>query len=291
MKRRSRAAAARTSTRLLAGCAGWVAACCILLPAAYPARARDVAIANEGLRVGFRIDGGRCTLTEITDLQRPHNFLDPEAGTQVWRIDLVDTEGRPVVLADGGAEPIVQTNSAFSREHLSLTWTNAGRGGTACDVTVHVQLRDDPVRAELRIEARPGPRVGIAAVHFPAIANLRPIGDGADDRLAYPYGAGRRASDPAHSLETMRLHYSSHNCSLQMFALYDAAHGLYLATEDGAMHAKRYHLSHTNGAMTWALEQHPAVLNRPGEAYAQPYPTVVAPFAGDYLDAAKIYRR
>lgn len=167
-----------STARTGVGRAGWAALCLVMLQAADPAAARDVSVANEALRVGFRIEGGRCALTEIVDLNRPHNFLDPAAGAQVWRINLVDAEGRPVVLADGGAEPIVQTGSVFSRGHLSLTWTNAGRGSAVCDVTVHVQLRDDPVRAEFRIEVRPGPRAGIVAVHFPAIANLGPIGDG-----------------------------------------------------------------------------------------------------------------
>ncbi|MBR7120826.1 MAG: hypothetical protein IKC94_01115 [Lentisphaeria bacterium] len=134
--------------------------------------------------------------------------------------------------------------------------------------------------------------------NFPQISGLGKInGDPADDFLATPHYLGRLINNPASGklLNGPRLFRSNNSGhSMHFDALYSrSGDGLFFGVWDPAQNCKRWDLtSDRRHGFSWSCVHLPdnMIIQVP-QRWMIPYTVEILPFAGDWYDAAQIYRQ
>jgi len=195
-----------------------------------------------------------------------------------------------ITLLEGGRERIVTSSDG------RLTLAGGGSADRATvlehpemDVCCVVEGKDDGL-LRFGITVKNRSKAAVTAVKYPILRCPARLGESADDdAVLYPRCDGGLIERPFNVMQRGGLEDMYPGpLSCQLMAYYDATAGLYLGTHDAQGGVKRF-----NCSMDVDLELSVTHLfpNLPGQSVALPYDVVVGVFAGDWYDAAEIYRR
>ena len=205
---------------------------------------------------------------------------DPFAGTPVWEFrdasdSLLEHAGQPGSIRKVG------------RRTLKMRWTT--EFGVKVRATVHLDKEDSLFHWGLSIKGLTDSRV--VSVRYPVL----PFDKMDNEDLAVSSWLGRLEKDPRSGIgpdmPVVRFSQDSPGqMAMQMMALYDreACSGLYFATNDKASYTKSLTIEFDSLGTCFFVKHFPAF----GEARFTPdYEVITGPFQGDWLSAAKIYRK
>jgi len=209
----------------------------------------------------------------------------------VWRIDVKQGDEKEKHTYESAGRPCAVTCKESEGEGVvSFVWNE--------DLTVKVVTRlvVGETLARSRIEvATKNEKEGLLTVSFPVIDDIRPLTSGGkDDEILVPFTLGVTKPSPLASGEAVTFDYPV-TCYMQFTALLGDGRGLYLGEEDGQANRKSsaWTADAANGTLAFSVA-HP-VLNwggdEPVRRYESPGDVVIGPFAGDWFDAARIYRK
>lgn len=161
-------------------------------------------------------------------------------------------------------------------------------------VRVRASLAPDEALARLRLTADGAASgTGFLNVRFPVLNGVLPISaGGAQDQILDTYKLGGLKPSPLASGQSSQIRYPA---GMQFSALFAEGSGLYLAEEDpdGNEKTLAWDADRQAGVLSFAIA-HP-VLGwggpDPAKNYASPGDVVIGPFAGDWYDAARLYRK
>jgi hypothetical protein len=247
--------------------------------------------ANAQLRLGVHPTSG--ALVEFTELSTGQNLLAPPAiPTELWLLEFAD--GR--VLSPTNARAFRVAPLEGRESGLRLCWDGfAPPTPPDLRVVVTISLTDSPAMSVWRIAAENlGPETP-RQLRFPRVLNVaaRP-----GERLAVPVWMGQEAANPRallndarHAPRRFQWQYPG-LLSMQCLALSASnAPGLFLSCDDPAGHVKAFAVfgGGETGlnleALHWPERDRATASN-----WALPYSVRLAPFQGDWFDAAALYR-
>ena len=290
-----------------------------------PCRAEVVSLANNYLRLSLDSDDGYA-LSGCAEATRAVDFVTGRpAGVKQdrspWMIWVRDASGQQVQLTSADAAGV---DHKVEAERLTVTWTGVKSevGQADLDVTMTIRLPAASAKTYWDLDVR-GRATGVLwQVDFPRVFGLRSLGD---DQMCVPQYWGRLIRDPTRNPVRYSVNYPQ-PASMQFLAYWGTedqrepelataergvvetgwspdrsdAVGLYWATEDANGYLKRFavdsqtvpgqlswHVEHLPGLATWPL---PAHREPQPVSYSPEYDTVIAPFTGDYHEAAALYR-
>lgn len=274
--------------------------------AACAAEDRVHVLENDRVRFAFAEHRGRLTLSEILDKATVVQFIEtnlpPARLRNLWQASLRSADAMTGI--DETGDMAVDRRATDRGEELVFQWQGLAiedRKGLF-DVTMTVLLPRDSALAEWRIRmVNRSDKFGIWIAKFPNIVNLKKLASAdAPDFLAIPGGNGGGAGegqlyrDPFQTLHPFVRTYPCYHQSMQFNAYYGAQGGLYLATHDGDANLKGFLFKPmtvlNTPVMTYEVQNYPPDSGVAGTGYAQEFATVIGPFAGDWYDAARIYR-
>ncbi len=238
------------------------------------------------------------------------------------RSDVLSLEnGRMSIAFDAATGwPVSMTDKAFNEEMLNGSvpiWElRNARDSIIKEETTFVGCRHKPEGLQLRWKTSSGIRIKAMAslaaedslLHWnisvtglePGSSVLYPILDFKkmdNEDFAISSWLGRLEKDPRSSVNAEKplIRFSSDSpgaLSMQMIASYDreSGQGLYLASNDSLSFAKTFTIELDSAKTRFYLTHYPALGNT-SKFWNPGYEVITGPFRGDWLTAAKIYRR
>ncbi len=248
--------------------------------------AAEIGLATPRMAVAFDKRSG--ALTHIVQRASGQDFVAAGEPLPLFSITLTKPAGH-----DAG--------TVEADEFRSISITKVGAGRLELNFRDHVAL---PLTAQvtaaadadgfvrLRISVRNPSEQAVARIGFPRFATPAALGkDAGDDRLLLPlsHTDGAVIEAPGTRSQMREAMYPEGACT-QFAALYDAAAGLYLAALDPDGHCKRLGVNSAAGKFVEIPLTHllPEIAGRDA---APPYDVVLGTFAGDWRDAADLYKR
>lgn len=225
-----------------------------------------------------------CGLIGIHDRAKRRDVVRvPRGGTPLWQMTT-----RVAGAADQGHDSATRGCRATPTSGgMDLVW------GGEPPVRVRATLAPGESLVRMRLKAggaASGP--GILNVRFPVVNGILPISaGGARDMILDTYKLGGLKPSPLASGQSSQIHYPA---GMQFGALFADGAGLYIAEEDPDANEKTlaWNADSQAGALSFDIA-HP-VLGwggpNPAKNYASPGDVVIGPFAGDWYDAARLYR-
>jgi len=267
-----------------------------LISAAWASEA-EMVLSNRNTSLTFaRTEGGFC-LAHLRCLRPSHDFFPPGGSAgPLWRIVLRPRsyDEAQQVQVDSVAHAELSWSKRATEEgwEVTLRWTGVDVPGEpgALDVTVSVSLAGGDALSHWRISvANRSERLGLWTVDFPLFPDLTV---GAEGELACPLGWGVLYKDPVRTGNHSAT-YPSLFATMQFCSLSEAGAGLYVSSHDPDGYLKQLNWkAHPDaGRLEYFLRQYPEDMGLPGKPYASPYPVAIGCLPGDWLDAAKRYRR
>ena len=250
-----------------------------------PARAADASgptLGNESVTYRWATTEQGCGLIGIEDRAHPNGLLAATTpAAPWWRVKLKD--GRTFANTDLPCEVDVQPDK------LTFTWNEHIR------VTVVARLgaNDRMLKARIKVDAVTQD-VGLRDVVFPVVGGIRPLAeDAADDRLLHAFRTGYTEPTPLTTGKPVNMQYCI-SYYMQFTALLGGGRGLYIGDHDPTAAWKDMSWTpHVDSQTLSYAISHP-VLGwggaEPVRHYEPPGECVVGPFAGDWYDAARLYR-
>ncbi|MBP5566125.1 MAG: hypothetical protein J6X57_01345 [Bacteroidales bacterium] len=182
----------------------------------------------------------------------------------------------------------VKSIRKVGRGTLKMRW--AAESGVEVCATVRLDKKDSMLHWGLALK-------GLSSIEEPVtvcypVLCFRKM---ENEDLAVSSWLGRLEKDPRSGIGPEKpvvrfSHDSPGQMSMQMMALYDreAEAGMYLATNDASSYTKNYTIEFDTISTCFKIKHFPAF----GEGSFSPaYEVITGPFEGDWLSAAKIYRR
>ena len=248
--------------------------------------ATDLGLASASMLVAF--DKETAALTHLVHRASGQEFVCNEPARPLFRITLTKPragEHTETTAAEFGKVAIAKVAAGkldltFS-DHASLPLT--ARVTAATDAKGFVRLR---------IVVGNKSDWAVSSIRFPQFAAAAKLGkEAADDRLLLPLPLtdGAVIEAPGTRTQSRESLYPGNAC-VQFAAFYDQAAGLYVAAEDPNGHCKRWDLRTVKDKSVEFPLAHltPEVI---GADVTLPYDVVLGAFAGDWRDAAEIYKR
>jgi hypothetical protein len=271
---------------------------------AWNAGAAEFAITANQTTISFTERDHQVALRGITDRNGKTNYLLANApGTALWKLEFRPPGGdeKQAVFLSPDALAASPEIAYDSGARLTLVWRNLALGSTgtssslaernAVDVTIcvsktgHSSLTDWRINVENRSK-----RLGLWTVTFP---NVEGLSVGPKGMLATPLATGQIFEDPVMS-NGYAGSYPHALCSMQFMSLFENGSCLYLATHDPHAYVKGMEVASVKDrakGLTYRLTQYPENMGVPGTGYNQPYPCLIGTLDGDWVDAAKLYRK
>jgi len=241
-----------------------------------------------------RIDFNDAKLVGISDHDSGYSFLNGTSPEQcLWTVELRKPNGdeKTAVVIDEPKAALTSIRGGGKR--LVLTWSGIAVGNekNALDVIVTIQSQKDSMTDwRIRVDNR-SKELGVWLVKFPRIVGLSV---GKTGQAAVPFGMGQVYDDPVHDTSfAFDDTYPGCLYSMQFASLSDNGSCLYLATHDPEAYIKKMRFAHTSDAshIIYEITQLPPNMGVPGHNYVQPYPCIVGAIPGDWVNAAKFYRK
>ncbi len=228
-------------------------------------------------------------LRSLVDVPSQTEFIIPGGAGGLFRLEL-----RPAVSYAYAATVVTPGSGAHRLEQeggvVRLVLDFEPNQGAKVTVTISAK-GDELPRWRLAASASAG--MALWLVDFPCIDRLGPMGDRDREYLALPSGQGRREVEPRRRARYAEgwADYPGGGKTMQ-FEAYCAPTqgcGLYVATEDPAMHRKSTGYIGSGDWVAQSVRQYPENMGSSSE-YRQPYDVVLGTFAGDWYDACVRYR-
>ena len=281
-----------------------------------PAYARDIFVPLAAKNDSIWIDNGvlgltfqttttGCSLRNLVSIQGGASFAvfppnRPGAPT-IWELEFRNAAGDVVrpTNEDAGTFRFERPDSntlLLVWDSIDLTFRN-GDGTAVADVTVEIHLPDGDQRAywDLSITLSDAD-VTLWQIAFPTFGDLRRVGaDRTKDHLTLPNGWGASIPNPieADDLASYENMYpSGFEWTMQFLALDNEDAGVYLAFHDpeGTPKRMRVEADQTSDTLSFRTIHIPPDRGTCQERVELPYPFVTGSFAGDWYDAAQLYR-
>lgn len=237
----------------------------------------------------FAARPGIAALCSLFDLTSGRELLGDQRA--LWALTYDPPGGGDTRTLDSSASGLTASLSADSVAGAAvLTWTHEANAEHPFSAVVRAELRlaGPRLAVTLSVENRSSD-VALREVRFP-IVRLRRLEDGTD-RLFVPRMSGVVHDNPVRSHLTYDGAYPSGAAHMQFFAYYDDRSGVYVACEDGMARSKDLRAVSDTGdgelSYLWCV----GCPGRGGNGFASSGPAVVERFAGDWFDAAQIYKR
>lgn len=260
----------------------WLA---IALAASLSCGAAEVRLANEHVAIALD-EGNGFSLSQFADVGTGRGFLKP-TGASLWEFVWRDAVNSAVrIRADAKCQSVAKREG----QSLVLTWTGLEVGKGAATVVVNARLPRASRLSHWSISVRwTDKSLRLWDVQFPKVSGILRGGD--RDLLTMPVFWGRYCRDPVKRLSRYKASYPC-NGSMQFWSFISRGAGLYLATHDGDCWYKHWEwlADSKAGLGSWQAVHTPPVPNPEPQHYQLPYPVVIGTFAGDWHDAALIYR-
>lgn len=248
----------------------------------------DGALHNGAMGALFAEADAGAGLLSLYSLEREREFVAQGGPAALWRMTVED--------ADGAAQTVDNTSIGFrasarcSGAEATLQWTglDALEGLT---VTVAAKLDGPRLAMRLDVDNR-AEALSVIEVVFPDL-RLGPIGDSPDDdHVLVPTVSGAVWPAPLVKGVSAVADYPSGWGTMQFGAHYDGDAGLYVAIHDPVAANKVYRVARdADGPCLRVTVGWPAAdASRMGNAFAMPGDAVLEFFAGDWFDAAQVYR-
>ena len=243
-------------------------------------------LANQHAVYRFAKPQDGCGIISIHDRRSGRELLKVEQAL-LWQFDVKHPDGERSY--DNVSRPCrVRSEVKDNEARLTFSWSQ--------DMKVMVEARLSDQDALLRLKIRiklSKPDEGLLTVTFPCVKGILPLTEGAkDDVVLGTVHFGRQYPSPLRTGEPFEDGYGR---GMQFGALIGSGLGFYVAREDGTASRKRFTWTPGNDAGTIDLTVPHPVSNwgadKPVRDYVSPGDAVVGPFAGDWFDAAQIYRK
>ncbi len=158
-------------------------------------------------------------------------------------------------------------------------------GNTAGDSLLRARIRVDTVK----------PGIGLKDVVFPIVSGIKPLTkDSAGDSLVYAFRTGFTRPSPLTTGKPITMRYCI-EYYMQFTALTGGGRGFYLGEHDPTAAWKDFALTPSDDVKTLGYSVSHPVTNfgapKPPTHYESPGDIVLGPFAGDWYDAARTYRK
>jgi hypothetical protein len=196
-----------------------------------------------------------------------------------------------VIAPDGTGEVSFATRGDESAMTLEVTYHEK-----EALVVVHASLDAEASLIRWRIEAGvQGSEASLWSLNFPQFPVAALDGDPAGNEMVVPYRRGQtRVFGRGAPRGDADLPYPGPSAKFQFLAAYGRAarRGFYLAAEDGAGFTKSFVIRNRPeaDAAILAVQHFPANRGLGVKHFAMGYDVVAGPFAGDWWDAARLYR-
>lgn len=256
---------------------------------------------HDGLALTFAGAAGGYACTSIQALgEAGARFVHPrDDAPGFWRLTLRTPER---VVPEGSTEKpfeeaVVDNRSPSERRAaatatpegrlLTFTWKGLDLPGEAdaLDVVATVLLRADRNASEWRLQVTSrSARFGLWESAFPLLTTVCPPGS-ADVLMPRGNWGGTLMRQ---NRQSMQAPYPSAGCPVQFMAFNLDQAGLYLGAHDDGARTKSLVISAAQDASVVTLAADAGV---PGRAEAVPFTVVVATYAGDWWQAARLYRQ
>lgn len=271
---------------------------------AIPADAQKQVLENGQVRLTFATFGSRAALASLFDKTRNVEFISPTRFDNLWQASFRNADRVMAMLDEQQAPLEVKREQTADGEQIEFRWSGLPLDGkpNQADVIMTVLLPTDSPLSQWRIRIdNHSKEYGLWIATYPHITNLAKLSDDGSDCLALPGGNGGGAGegqlykDPFKSLTHSFVRtYPCYHQSMQFNAYYNDKAGLYLATHDGKMNLKGFHIlpqtDPQNPTVLYELQLYPADAGVAGTGIDQDYPQMIGPFGGDWYDASQIYR-
>jgi len=240
-----------------------------------------VSIDSGALSLAFGTARGRVALESLRDSTGREWVCAPNPGDSLWRVTLLGPDGTETTIAASEAELVEAESESIA---LEFTWRFAV-SESRFQVRMTVVLEpDDPLSHwSLAVDLPDGWKVSQS--DFPLIPN---IAHRRGLKLAAPFGWGvEYPVKPGLAYSSV---YPSCVATMQFLAFYSGGRGLYLAAHDPTASHKSFGASADERSAEFRCTDLPAITPKGGGTYTAPCAFTVGVFAGDYYDAARIYR-
>lgn len=231
----------------------------------------------------------------------PALYTDPETVETTWELVMVDADGNDFTVdpvsrnLDG---TVAEADGAFT-----MVWDAAEIPGGTVKVTCTfepaptMQCRRDAPMIYARIEVANESDSQLRAVQFPRFTYVPGPSAAEEATLVFPRAYGRSWRNPfdaprGYLVGTIEPAGHHGDMEMQFGTLYDdAGNGLYWAFYDGEGYHKRVVYDNSDrGEIEFKMEHLPEDNLTPGQDYTSTYPVALATYAGDWWDAARMYR-
>jgi hypothetical protein len=277
--------------------------CCIQwrLPAQIVTEDSDhIFIGNQAVQFGFQKWDGR--LVSVKDPVTSTEFI--KVTTNVWWSPfnfMYQTNGQKQYVGGWISKSFqysFHTNAAAAT--LQLLWVGFQNGKDDLDVRVgiSVTVRSNSPLSQWSMAITNQTSVAIEEVQFPSINGVGQVSSNADgDFLAYPSISGLLFQNPLHNFIVpyggwgWEQYYPSCWGNMQFMAYYgtNPATGLYMASLDTEANSKFLDAGRPDtNWLTLSIIHRPEIVSSPG--WQMSLNTTIGLFAGDWYDAAQIYR-
>lgn len=256
-----------------------------------PVACQAAALISGRTSIGLNAAGN---LVSIADRDVGYEFLNGVSPEHcLWSIELRRPDGdeKTAVTIDQSKAKLTRING--DRKRVVMTWIGlpVSDEPNALDVTVTITASKDSM-TDWRINVNShSKKLGVWLVKFPKIVGLSVGNTG---QVAVPFGMGQIYDDPVHAANFgFDGIYPSCLYSMQFASISDKGSCLYLATHDPKAYVKGMRLSLTQDKshIAYEITQMPENMGIPGQSYSQPYPCIIGAMPGDWVNAAKFYRK
>lgn len=241
------------------------------------------------LLVRFAFDALHGGLSAFTDVQTGVRHIQPAAGTQdLWQVSFTNHH-ETITLSNAGSP---STSAAIETEVggtqvARFEWRDLDLGEEKGVVTVRVtvELPPDSGLAQWRIWVdNRSTKLGLGEIEFPKFSGF--LEAGLYD-VAFPHRNWGKLFPKCECALTGD-YPTGWSMPMQMCAATRDGNGVYLAAHDPKAWKKTFALEPGKG---FAIKTYAEDMGIPGRSFAAPFPSVIGVFRGNWLEAAKIYRR
>jgi hypothetical protein len=255
-----------------------------------PVHAADVVLENEHLRISLQESRG-FGLGQIEDRAAGRTFLDGEA-LPLWEIRWHAADGTQLkATATDDCRRSARVDTQGETHQATVTWADLKVGQGKARIKVVGTLEKTSRLSQWRLAVEwTDKALDLWEVDFPRLGGIKR--HSAQDMLTIPCYWGRYCMDPVGRLPRYALGYPVSG-SMQFWSLSSGGTGLYLASYDSDCWLKRWQwTADARKARGQWQATHLAPVPTPTPlSYELPYTQILGTFAGDWQDAAAIYRQ
>jgi hypothetical protein len=257
-----------------------------------------ISLANNIIALKFFNAESGFGLNSLLNQKTKHEFLFGQThGSSLWKIKFKHTSNQVITIDNNvecNNEYIIENSADNSSRTLHLYWRDISLDEEENVVEVHASIRIDTSLSFWRINViNDSKKYGLWEIAFPVIRGIIATEE-ENISLAYPDKLGRILRNPVSKMP-VEMYYPSFRATMQFSTLFElkSKNGLYFATYDSNIYTKRffYDVDGVNERLRWDLKCYPNAMGVPGSDYTMTFDAVIGVYIGDWITAAKMYRK